>query len=60
MLRLVAMANQNMVAACFEYEMATDTIRYRLFFDCASFDILPTTCDSDYGMENAGGLWFNV
>lgn len=33
MFRLLAMANQDMTAGCFEYEMATDEIRFRFFVD---------------------------
>lgn len=40
MLRLVAMANQDMVAGCFEYEMSTDKIRFRFFVDCDGYATL--------------------
>ncbi len=40
MLRLVAMANQDMVAGCFEYEMSTDEIRFRFFVDCDGYATL--------------------
>lgn len=41
MLRFVAMANQDMTAGCFEYEMETDGIRFRHFLDCDGFATLP-------------------
>lgn len=41
MLRLVAMANQDMVAGCFEYGMAGDEIRFRFFVDCDGCATLP-------------------
>lgn len=44
MLRLLAMANQDMVAGCFEYEMTTDEIRYRFFVDCDGY----ATVDPDF------------
>ena len=41
MLRLLAMANQDMAAGCFEYEMETDEIRFRFFVDCDGYATLP-------------------
>ena len=41
MLRLIAMANQDMVAGCFAFEMKTRTICFRYFLDCTDFETLP-------------------
>ena len=41
LLRLVAMANQDRAAGCFEYEMETDEIRSRFFVDCDGHATLP-------------------
>lgn len=41
MLRLIAMANQDMVAGCFAFEMKTRTICFRYFLDCTGFAKLP-------------------
>lgn len=37
MLRFLARANQDMTAGCFEYEMATEKIRFRFFVDCDGY-----------------------
>ena len=41
MLRLVAMANQNMHVGCFEFEMASLGFRFRYFLDCTGFARIP-------------------
>ena len=41
MLRLVAMANQNMDAGCFAFEMETLGLRFCHFLDCTGFAKLP-------------------
>lgn len=48
MFKLLAMVNRDMVAGCFEFEMASRQIRFRHFADCTGFETVPRdfVCDT--------------
>ena len=43
MAKFVALANYNAIPGNFDLDVGTGEVRYRLFFDCAGFDTLPST-----------------
>lgn len=43
MARFVALANYDAIPGNFDLDVGTGEVRYRLFFDCAGFDTLPSS-----------------